>query len=283
MADNFSASSSISSIVRWTTLPSPSPIVERILDLIYTPDSDINDLISVIQSDVVLTGKILRFANSVFSSPAAKIDNLKDAVTRIGMVQTVQIVSATEIAGMFFSVPLPYGDICKLWAHNLFVACLSNSYADTHGLNNPGRWFFAGLLHDIGRLVLICHDPVKYGEAITHAKRNGIDLRAAEEAVVGYSHMEIGCELLTFWKLPEDFAAAAAGHHAPFVSVEDYPSGVGVCNTIANEILFSDSPDMGAYAARGLDKMISDSVEMYNEFSEVCGMAKMEPLPVDDG
>jgi HD-like signal output (HDOD) protein len=278
-----STGSSISSIVRWTNLPSPSPVIERILDLIYTPDSDINDLISVIQSDAVLSGKILRFANSVYSSPAAEIDNLKDAVTRIGMIQAVQIVSATEVAGMFFSVPLPHGDICKLWAHNLLVACLSNFYAGTNDLGNPGRWFFAGLLHDIGRLVLICHDPVKYCEAIEHSKEVGIDLGAAEEAVIGYSHQEIGSHLLKFWKLPDDFANAALGHHAPFVSVEDYPSGVGVCNKIANEIQVSDAPNVGDDSLRGFEKMIADSIDMYNEISEVCGMAQMEPLPANGG
>jgi HD-like signal output (HDOD) protein len=278
-----STGSSISSIVRWTNLPSPSPIIERILDLIYTSDSDVNDLISVIQSDAVLTGKILRFANSVFSSPVAEIDNLKDAVTRVGMVQTVRIVSATEVAGMFFSVPLPYGDICKLWAHNLLVACLSNSYAGTNGLGNPGRWFFAGLLHDIGRLVLICHDPVKYCEAIHHAEKVGVDLKAAEEAVIGYSHAEIGGQLLKFWKLPDDFANAALGHHSPFVSVDDYASGVGVCNNIAKEILFNGPPNIGVYSLSDPVKMIGDSIDMYNEISKVCGMAQMEPLPANDG
>jgi HD-like signal output (HDOD) protein len=278
-----STGSNISSIVRWTNLPSPSPIIERILDLIYTPDSDVDDLISVIQSDAVLTAKILRFANSVFSSPVSEIDNLKDAVMRVGMIQTVQIVSATEIAGMFFCVPLPHGDIRKLWAHNLLVACLSNAYAGANGLSNPGRWFFAGLLHDIGRLVLICHDPVKYYQAITHAEEAGIDLRAAEEVVVGYSHEEIGGQLLKFWNLPDDFAYAALGHHAPFACVEDYASGVGICNNIANEIQFRGPPNIGDYSLPGLDKMIGDSIDMYNEISEVCVMAQMEPPLANDG
>jgi HD-like signal output (HDOD) protein len=253
------------------------------LDIIYTPDSDINDLISVIQSDAVLSSKILRFANSVFSSPAVEIDNLKDAVTRIGVIQTVRIVSATEVAGMFFSVPLPYGDICKLWAHNLLVACLSNSYAGANGLGNPGRWFFAGLLHDIGRLVLICHDPVKYCEAIKYAKKAGIDLGTAEKSVIGYSHQEVGSHLLKFWKLPVDFADAALGHHAPFVSKEDYASGVGVCNSIANEMQISGPPNIGDDCSPGFDSMIAESIDMYNEISEVCGMAQMEPPPANGG
>jgi HD-like signal output (HDOD) protein len=251
------------------------------LDIIYTPDSDINDLISVIQSDAVLSSKILRFANSVFSSPAVEIDNLKDAVTRIGVIQTVRIVSATEVAGLFFSVPLPYGDICRLWAHNLLVACLSNSYAGANGLGNPGRWFFAGLLHDIGRLVLIRHDPVKYAEAFEYSKKAGIDLGTAEKSVIGYSHQEVGSHLLKFWKLPVDFADAALGHHAPFVSKEDYASGVGVCNSIANEMQISGPPNIGDDCSPGFDSMIAESIDMYNEISEVCGMAQMEPPPAN--
>ncbi len=253
----------IPSIVRKTNLPSPSLVVERFLDLVYTPDTKVDDLIDAVQGDAVITAKVLRAANSVMSSPVREIDNLKEAVLRIGMIPVINIITATELAEMFFSVPLPYGDINKLWEHNMLVACLASEYAKHHKLDNPGRWFNAGLMHDLGRLVLICHDSIKYHEAIAFAKEKDVELSSAEEEYFEYSHATIGGLLLKFWNLPDDYVNAAANHHSEFRSIEDYASGIAICNKLANELLLSEPPNLQHYEELPLDRILESAIETF--------------------
>ncbi|MEW8139482.1 MAG: HDOD domain-containing protein [Candidatus Thiodiazotropha endolucinida] len=263
----------IPTIVRHAKLPSPSPVISKVLELLYIPDTDIDELVDAMKGDSGLTAKVLRSANSAMSAPVKKVGTLKEAVLRIGLIPTINIITATEIANLFYSVPLPYGDAFKLWEHNVLVACLSEAYAKHYKLDYPGRWFSAGLMHDIGRLLLIHHNPAKYSEVIELAKSEEIELSQAEQRVMGFAHDELGGILLEFWEMPGDLAKAAYGHHKPFENVDDYGSGIGVCNQIANDLMMGEKPKISDIPAVPVEKLVANAAEMFEIIKEASGFS----------
>jgi putative nucleotidyltransferase with HDIG domain len=250
-------------IVQQAKLPSPSPVILTLLDLLNHPDVTIDDIVLAMKGDAALTAKVIKSANSAFSAPRRSIDDLRDAILRIGLIPTIHIITATDVASVFYSVPMPHGIIQNLWDHNVRVACLSAVYSDFYQLGHQGRWFLAGLLHDIGRLLLLSHYPIEYGEAMTLSHHAEIQLLEAEVRTFGFSHAEIGGVLLEYWDLPEEVVQAAYHHHEPFKSRELFGSGVWVCNQIANSTQLCDFSHINDLADLLIPILISKSDKMY--------------------
>jgi HD-like signal output (HDOD) protein len=205
-------------IVRKTSLASPSPIINRLIEMLFDPSTSLNDLAATLSTDAALSARALGAANAAFSSPKNRIDNVHDAVIRIGLIPLIHIITVSEIKAVFLSVPGKYGDMKQLWIHNLVTACIADAYAQHLHLEKPARWFTGGLLHDIGRLLLLTHDPVKYAEVVTRIDSGGQSVCDAEREVYGISHQYLGHQLMTLWHLPEEIAEAAFHHQHPFVA-----------------------------------------------------------------
>lgn len=222
--------------IRNSNIPSPSPVLNQVFDVLYNPDMTMEDLADVISFDAGLTARTLRSANSAFSRPVSEITTVLDAIVRIGLLPTIHIITATEVAAVFFSVPGNYGDMKYHWNHHILVASLAEAHAKHFNLSDPGRWFVGGLIHDIGRLMMLKVDPVKYAQAIQLHDDEQIDLREAEKLLFDYSHDIAGGLLLDFWRFPSDLADAAYEHHKEFSDIEDFCSGIGIANQVANAI-----------------------------------------------
>lgn len=258
-------------LIREANLPSPSPTLNHLFEMLFSKDTAIDDLAEVIALDAGLTVRILHCANAAFSSPVSKIGSVKDAIVRLGMHTTIQIITATEVAAVFFSVPGEYGDMQHHWEHNLLVGCLSEAYAMHFELPNPGYWFIGGLLHDIGRLLLITSDPITYADIVKTVKGDGGDIRQAEKANFEYSHDTIGGLLLDFWQFPSAFADAAYHHHRDFCAVGDICSGVGVANAISHA-LQGDNEPLPEYSGIPVIQIVDAASERFDIMKKMSGM-----------
>ena len=258
-------------LIRETNIPSTSPTLNHLFKLLFERDTSIDDIAEVISTDAGLSLKMLHCANAAFSSPVSKVDSVKDAVVRLGMHTTIQIITATEIAAVFFSVPGQYGDAQHHWEHHLLVGCLSEAYAKHFKLQNPGCWFIGGLLHDIGRLVLITSDPVKYAEVVVTAKNDNVDIRQIEKAQFGYSHDTLGGLLLECWQFPDAFAQAAYHHHCEFRAKDDICSGVGLANAISHALQGDDS--LPEYSGVPIIKIVDAASDRYDLMKKMSGIS----------
>ena len=259
------------SIVRDTTLASPSPVINRLLEMMFDPATSLNDLAVTLSTDASLSARTLSAANAAFSSPRQRIDNVHDAVVRIGLVPVIQIITATEIKAVFLSVRGRHGDMKQLWTHNLVTACIAEAYAVHLKLEKPARWFTGGLLHDIGRLLLLAHDPVKYGEAVALIATGQLSICEAEHEHFGISHQELGHQLMTQWRFPESIAQAAYHHRQPFVSFEDYRTGIGIANDLANAL--DGAKPLPHYEAFSSERLIADASVKYELMKKASGFA----------
>ncbi len=220
-------------IIRDTNLPTPSPVLHRLFDMMFDPKSSLENIAETISTDAGLSARALHVANAAFSSPECRIENIRDAVVRIGLASLTQILSTTEIKAIFFSVPEKHGDMQYLWMHNLITACMADAYAHQLRLEKPSRWFTGGLLHDIGRLVLLHYDSKQYVEAAIMEDTGEYSICEAENICFGTTHEEVGYELMKLWQFPEEIAEAAYHHDHVFASLDDFHSGICIANDIA--------------------------------------------------
>lgn len=258
-------------IVLEANLPSPSPVLNRLFEMMFDPRTSLDHLADTISTDAGLSARALRSANAAFSSPEQKIENVRDAIVRIGLVSTIHIIATTEIRAVFFSVPGLYGDMKRLWTHNLVTACLADAYARHFRLEKPARWFTGGLLHDVGRLVLLCDDPVKYAETIKHAAQHDISLCEAERDDYGLSHEQAGFELMQLWQFPREICDAAFHHAQPFVAYSDFRSGICIANDLANALDGNDP--LPRYSEFSAEKVIAQASETYEIMKKISGFA----------
>jgi putative nucleotidyltransferase with HDIG domain len=182
----------------------------RALSMLQNEDLDIRDLTAVIESDPALTGSVLRFANSAASAPVDPIATANEAIVRLGLVHTRQIVSSAIVGSSFGDLGRAQIDANELWRH--LIACALIGDHVTWGGEQRSSAFTAGLMHDIGRLALASAEPSRYAQAVARARETG-DLMLAEINVFGRDHQEWGVRIAQGWGLPEEIIEAIGDHH----------------------------------------------------------------------
>jgi putative nucleotidyltransferase with HDIG domain len=194
-------------------LPPAPMLVTDLLALFGKSDCDIDQVVEMISYEPSLTAQILRDSNSVFFGGEQPSADIFEAVTRLGFYQVYCMVvslvgsrtKSMEGAGKGLNVD-------QLWRHSVSAAVGASVVAEDAGQTKAVA-FTAGLLHDIGKLVLASSEKEAYARAIQKAREQGVLLCAVERSVFVIDHAELGGELMQRWKLPEDIAAAVRYHH----------------------------------------------------------------------
>jgi HD-like signal output (HDOD) protein len=256
-------------IVRTATLATPSPTINQLIEMMFDPSTSLNDLAETLSTDATMSVRALSAANAAFSYPEHRIDNVHDAVIRIGLIPIIHIITASEIKAVFLSVPSRYGDMKQLWIHNLVTACIADAYAHHHKIEKPARWFTGGLLHDIGRLLLLAHDPIKYAKVAANVTANRLPICEAEQEAYGIDHQELGYQLMRLWRFPESIAEAAFHHQQPFVSYDDFRSGMCIANDLANAL--DDTGPLPKYETFSAEQIIAEASVKYEMMKKISG------------
>ncbi|MEW5722964.1 MAG: HDOD domain-containing protein [Thermodesulfobacteriota bacterium] len=214
------------------------------------PDPD--RLETIIASDQALAAKVLSLANSVYYGLMEKTTTIQRAIVVIGYRELQFLALGAGLAGVFDLRQVPPGlDADGLWLHCLTVSWLARELATASGHPSPAEVMIAGLLHDLGLLVLATHLKDELVKILELMDR-GLPFYQAEE-VLGLSHATIGFWLAQRWNLPEVHAAAIRDHHAPKPDDPNFPTTCLV--SLADEL--AKKLDFGlAYKARPLGQPI---------------------------
>lgn len=198
-----------------TAPPLPTTAV-RVFELLGDPDVDISELLEVVQYDPGLTSNVLRLANSASSASSTEIVSLRNALVRLGTRQVSQLV-VLSVAGPQMRPAVRGYDLApgKLLEHSIAVAFCGEELANELGIDASDQVFTAGLLHDIGKVVLGVFVEVDAAPILDLAYREQISFEAAERDVLGLDHAEVGARLLESWKLPLSIVHSARWHHQP--------------------------------------------------------------------
>ena len=193
------------------TLPTVALEVRRLVD---DPSSSISDLVDVIQQDIALTGRILRISNSAYYGIPRKVDNLKMAIVILGVREVVNLVTSVSVIQMLQEQDVPESmDVREFWVHCATCAELTLGLYKGLKLNVPSSAYIAGLLHDIGKLILNQHFQEYQEACVKYAVENKVRTVDAEVKILGVDHGHIGSWLTQRWNIPDDITEAVAQHH----------------------------------------------------------------------
>ncbi|MCS0611764.1 HDOD domain-containing protein [Massilia kyonggiensis] len=195
-------------------LPSLPAVVMELLSSIEQEDIDISVLAKKVSYDQALTAKTLRLANSSTYGLQVKVTTIQQAITFLGFQTTRNLITAAAITGCFPSGLCAGFHDKAFWRHSIATAACARALARRMRFNQDIA-FTAGLLHDIGRLVLVTGHPDAYAQVVAWHAQHGGDWQDAEQAILGIDHVDAGVALADHWNFSSTMRQAIAYHHAP--------------------------------------------------------------------
>lgn len=236
-------------------LPSLPTVVIELLASMDQDDVNIDALSGKIAQDQALTAKTLRLANSSFYGMANQVTSIHEAIAILGFRTVRSVATTAALIGTFAR----HGNfnVNPFWRHAMATAICARELAPHLNLN-PEHAYTAGLLHDIGRLVLVTQFQPHYEATMLHRAQHDCHLLDAERAVLGVDHAVVGHVLTRHWKFPEAMQQAVACHHAPLVQgLPTLSLVILAANTVAHALdLSQDRDDLVPPVPAGLWKQL---------------------------
>ncbi len=194
----------------------------RLDEAINNPRKSMADLAKIIREDPGLTARLLRIVNSAFYNFPSRVETISQAVTIIGTQQLGALALATSVMQMFKGLPEGFVSMDSFWRHSVGCGLAARVLATLRRETNAERHFVAGVLHDIGRLVMFTKAVDASRDALTGARDNKKLLYEAEREAFGFTHAVVGGVLLQTWKLPASLEEVVMYHHNPKAATK-YP------------------------------------------------------------
>jgi HD-like signal output (HDOD) protein len=225
-----------------TELASLPDIFHQIIDALKNPNSSANFVADIIGKDTSLSAKLLKLVNSSFYGFPNKVDTLSRAVTITGLNQLTNLALGISVINGFKGIPPEILDMTAFWRHSVACGILARALAGQMRLPGEERFFVAGMLHDIGRLVMFRNYPALAREALTTAAEKKIPVTAAEAEVWGFTHAALAGGLLREWKFPVTLENAIHRHHNPLSSRSPQePAVLHVADVVAHALAIGSS------------------------------------------
>ena len=209
----------------------------RVNKLASDPNATAEDMARVISQDPALVARMLKIANSPFYGLSKEVDTISRAVSVLGTNKIRDLVLSNAASQAFDGIPNKLISMQDFWHHSLYCGLLAQILAKKSKKSIESESIFiAGLLHDIGQLVMFNQRPEQSHDAILLLMEGAEDLETfeAERQVFGYDHAEVGAELMKHWNLSPVLFECVAFHHEP-EKAKDFPTEVALIN-IANAV-----------------------------------------------
>jgi HD-like signal output (HDOD) protein len=217
-----------------TNLPTLPEIATRLMTMVNDPRTSTSDVADIIGQDPSLSSKVLRLANSAFYGMPSKITTINHAVVLLGFKVITTIVLSITVFDMFpeNKRSRELFDRRAFWLHSLCCGLVAKQLAmhvKRRFLFDPEETFCAGLLHDIGKVVLEQYLHVEFHAALKHARDHKLPMHLAEKKVLGFTHADTAEWLTASWGLPAEILKPLARHHDPELSGAA-PDSAGLCH-----------------------------------------------------
>lgn len=245
----------------------------RVNELLNDANSTAGQLGEVVGLDPALTARLLKMVNSSYYGLRSRVERVSQAIAVVGTDDLRSLVLATSAVETFRKVPTDLVDMTTFWHHSVCCALAARRLGELRGEIGRERLFVAGLLHDVGQIVLYGEVPEVAAQALAGAVAGGRPLHEVEREVMGFDHAEVGAALLAAWNLPESLVEAVGCHHKPG-RAHSFPLEAAVVH-LANGVASALEParkgprmpwgaplavEEGAWATAGLDPAVAEAV-----------------------
>ena len=244
-------------------LPSMPGVVQELNRLFADPDVDMHAVGDVIAQDPTMTARVLRIANSAYYGLLEPVLSADQAAAVLGAESLRNVVMQASVVGQYENLGAELGfDMNETWTHAVFVGQLAQNLTEQCSKLvevTPEEMYTCGLLHDIGKVVLLDGLREEYVEVFEDARRSGESLHMAEERELGYTHIDVGSLVAERWGLPEAVCHAIRFHHGPRAEILQNPATAVVA--LADQVAYRVHADdfeasmnrLGALAEQVLD------------------------------
>jgi len=273
---DFLSDESIKSIIsQIESLPSMPSIYTEIISEMQSDDPAIKKVGEIISKDLSMTAKILQMVNSAFFGLFQKINSPEQAVMMLGLQTIKALVLSVKIFSEFNQKDFSCFNIDALFNHSLAVGMYAKTIIENENLDQGliNNSMMAGLLHDLGKLILATNFEEPYRQILDEAQSTGRNLLDLEYKTFGTSHAEIGAYLMGLWRLETSIIEAIAFHHLP---VRSMTQNIGLLTAVhvANALEHEAQPPAGQNTGLQCDAGYLDKLEITGripQWRQVCG------------
>lgn len=230
-------------MTRGENLPMLPQAVSATLRLVDDPNSSQRDLEKALETDVAITAKIIRAANSAYYG-GNDVSSVGRAISFLGMTAVRSIVVGIAMQQMMSGKSQVRNfDKLAFWRHSLATAVGGRILGKLRMPAKSEELYCAGMIHDIGLIVFERYLPSDLDECLARSKTTGVPLHLTEMEVLGYNHAEVGGLLAKKWQMTEAIQNAVRWHHEPSSDTKNYKTSilVAAANALAHECGFANS------------------------------------------
>ncbi|MCB1059357.1 MAG: HDOD domain-containing protein [Calditrichaeota bacterium] len=198
------------------TLPSLPEVAAKVLELSNDSEVSPKSISDTVEKDPAIATRLLKLVNSPYYGIRGTMTSVQQSVIFLGVSNLRNLVLSTSVLDLFDQeVRVGSFSIKELWVHSLATACAARELCKELRLADPEVAFSAGLIHDIGKIVMDQHMHEDFQRVVSLMDRHNASMLDAETAVLGVDHAEIGYFLASRWSLPEVLQETIGFHHAP--------------------------------------------------------------------
>ena len=195
---------------------SMSETLPAVIEACDNADTSVNDLTALISSDQSLVAMLLKLANSAYYGYARRIETLPEAIVLLGFSTIKSLAITATTMNLLFQSDDELSEVRhEIWSHSLGVGVAARALARKRGNIHPEKAFVAGLLHDLGMIILSVYRKEQFLQALAWAQDKGVTYEEAEFAVLGFSHADLGAYVAEAWSFPATHCEAIRCHHDP--------------------------------------------------------------------
>lgn len=197
-------------------LPTLPMVASELLKMLGNLNVSMSNISKIMNNDPAITAKVLKIANSAYYSLRKKVDTLRMALVVLGINEITNIIVSLSLVKLFSSSNNSLFDHSLFWKHNIYTAHFSKAISKFFKLPFHGEEFTAGLMHDIGKIILDQFFHNDFIQCLTIQNMSPeMDPLDLESEIIGATHQELGLWLAEVWKIPENIRQVIKFHHTP--------------------------------------------------------------------
>ncbi len=273
-------------VTSMNSLPSLPQAYDALMDALYAPDASLDKVGKAIANDIGMTVKIMQIVNSAFFGLPTHISNPVQATNLLGIEIIRALVVSVHVFSTFDGFDKQSFSLSQFNQHSLLVGSMAKTIAESSNLDQAAvdDAFIAGLMHDIGKLVVAANLPDTYTENTLYAAENGVTLAHGEHDLIDTTHAEIGAYLLGLWGFRDNIVEAVAYHHRPHACIATRMSPLTAVH-VADALEKNFRSEYGNLVHAEIDMAYLNNIgaaDMLDTWREQCEQVKSKVVSYDE-